>query len=201
MQNNTLSRADLSNETGVAKNVHYGDMLIKFGEVLDVNKENLPMISDESVLTKYKASFLQNGDIIVADTAEDLTVGKCSEIVGLLDEVVLSGLHTIPYRPIEKFASGYLGYYLNSSAYHNQLLPLMQGIKVTSISKSAMQDTNIVYPKSVKEQQKIGDYFRSLDHLITLHQQKCDELRNIKKFMLQNMFISVEKTPTSSGGE
>ena len=77
----------------------------------------------------------------------------------------------------------------------------MQGIKVTSISKSAMQDTNIVYPKSVKEQQKIGDYFRSLDHLITLHQQKCDELRNIKKFMLQNMFISVEKTPTSSGGE
>jgi type I restriction enzyme S subunit len=201
LQNNTLSRADLSNETGVAKNVHYGDMLIKFGEVLDVNKENLPMISDESVLTKYKASFLQNGDIIVADTAEDLTVGKCSEIVGLLDEVVLSGLHTIPYRPIEKFASGYLGYYLNSSAYHNQLLPLMQGIKVTSISKSAMQDTNIVYPKSVKEQQKIGDYFRSLDHLITLHQQKCDELRNIKKFMLQNMFISVEKTPTSSGGE
>ncbi len=191
----------MSNETGVAKNVHYGDMLIKFGEVLDVNKENLPMISDESVLTKYKASFLQNGDIIVADTAEDLTVGKCSEIVGLLDEVVLSGLHTIPYRPIEKFASGYLGYYLNSSAYHNQLLPLMQGIKVTSISKSAMQDTNIVYPKSVKEQQKIGDYFRSLDHLITLHQQKCDELRNIKKFMLQNMFISVEKTPTSSGGE
>ena len=141
LQNNTLSRVDLSNEAGVAKNVHYGDVLIKFGEVLDVNKETLPMISDESVLMKYKASFLQNGDVIVADTAEDSTVGKCSEIDGLLDEVVLSGLHTIPYRPIEKFASGYLGYYLNSSVYHNQLIPLMQGIKVTSISKSAMQDT------------------------------------------------------------
>ena len=84
------------------------------------------MISDESVLMKYKASFLQNGDVIVADTAEDSTVGKCSEIDGLLDEVVLSGLHTIPYRPIEKFASGYLGYYLNSSVYHNQLIPLMR---------------------------------------------------------------------------
>lgn len=172
LQNNTLSRADLSNEAGVAKNVHYGDVLIKFGEVLDVSKEKLPMISDESVLSKYKSSILQNGDVIVADTAEDSTVGKCSEIAGLNDEVVLSGLHTIPYRPIEKFASGYLGYYLNSSAYHNHLIPLMQGIKVTSISKSAMQDTDIVYPKSVEEQGKIGDYFQSLDHLITLHQRE-----------------------------
>lgn len=172
LQNNTLSRADLSNEEGVAKNVHYGDVLIKFREILDVSKEKLPMISDESILSKYKASFLQNGDVIVADTAEDSTVGKCSEIAGLNDEVVLSGLHTIPYRPIEKFASGYLGYYLNSSAYHNQLIPLMQGIKVTSISKSAMQDTVIVCPKSVEEQGKIGDYLQSLDNLITLHQRK-----------------------------
>ena len=188
LQNNTLSRADLSNETGVAKNVHYGDVLIKFGEVLDVSKEKLPMIYDESILSKYKSSFLQNGDVIVADTAEDSTVGKCSEIAGLNDEIVLSGLHTIPYRPIEKFASGYLGYYLNSSAYHNQLIPLMQGIKVTSISKSAMQDTDIVYPKSVEEQGKIGDYFQSLDNLITLHKRKLDHVRNLKKSMLQKMF-------------
>ena len=188
LQNNTLSRADLSNETGVAKNVHYGDVLIKFGEVLDVSKEKLPMISDESILSKYKSSFLQNGDVIVADTAEDSTVGKCSEIAGLNDEIVLSGLHTIPYRPIEKFASGYLGYYLNSSAYHNQLIPLMQGIKVTSISKSAMQDTDIVYPKSMEEQGKIGDYFQSLDNLITLHQKKCEQLTILKKYMLQKMF-------------
>ena len=151
LQNNTLSRADLSNESGVAKNVHYGDVLIKVGEVLDVGKEQLPMILDESVLTKYKASFLQNGDVIVADTAEDSTVGKCSEIAGLNDEIVLSGLHTIPYRPVENFASGYLGYYLNSDTYHNQLLPLMQGIKVTSISKSAMQDTDIFYPSILFE--------------------------------------------------
>ena len=173
LQNNTFSRADLSNEKGVAKNVHYGDVLIKFGEVLDVSKEQLPMITDEKVLTKYKASFLKNGDVIVADTAEDITVGKCSEIAGLNDEVVLSGLHTIPYRPVEKFATGYLGYYLNSRAYHNQLIPLMQGIKVTSISKSAMQDTDIVYPKSMKEQAMIGNYFQSIDNLITLHQWKC----------------------------
>ena len=189
LQNNTLSRADLSNERGIAKNVHYGDVLIKFGDVLDVSREQLPMITDEKILDKYKASFLQNGDVIIADTAEDTTVGKCSEIAGLSDGVVLSGLHTIPYRPVEKFATGYLGYYLNSGAYHNQLIPLMQGIKVTSISKSAMQDTDIVYPKSTEEQAMIGSYFQSLDNLITLHQRKCDELKKMKKYMLQNMFI------------
>ena len=188
LQSNTLSRADLSNETGIAKNVHYGDVLIKFGDVLDVSREQLPMIKDEKILDKYKASFLQNGDVIIADTAEDTTVGKCSEIAGLRDEVVLSGLHTILYRPVEKFATGYLGYYLNSGAYHDQLIPLMQGIKVTSISKSAMQDTDIVYPKSTEEQAMIGSYFQSLDHLITLHQRKCEQTKNLKKYMLQKMF-------------
>jgi type I restriction enzyme, S subunit len=188
LQNNTLSRADLSNKDGVAKNVHYGDILIKFGEVLDVSKESLPMISDEGVLTKYKSSYLQNGDVIVADTSEDSTVGKCSEIAGLNGEIVVSGLHTIPYRPVEQFASGYLGYYLNSSAYHSQLIPLMQGIKVTSISKSAVHDTDIIYPKAKEEQSKIGKYFQSLDHLITLHQRKYDKLVVIKKSMLEKMF-------------
>ncbi len=49
--------------------------------------------------------------------------------------------------------------------------------------------TPINLPHQKEEQIKIGKYFNSLDHLITLHQQKCDELQNIKKFMLQNMFV------------
>ena len=188
LRNNTLSRAELSLENGVAKNVHYGDILVKFGEILDVKKELLPMIVDELVLAKYRDSFLQNGDIVIADTAEDETVGKCSEIEGVSDEKIIAGLHTIPCRPLFNFASGYLGYYLNSDDYHRQLLPLMQGIKVTSISKSALQDTKIQYPKSLEEQEQIGTYFRWFDYLITLHQRKCDETKKLKKYMLQKMF-------------
>ena len=41
---------------------------------------------------------------------------------------------------------------------------------------------------SEAEQLKVGNFIESLDHLITLHQHKCEELQNIKKFMLQNMF-------------
>jgi len=189
LQNNTLSRADLSSEEGIAKNIHYGDILVKFGEVIDVKTESLPMIGDETVIAKYKSSFLQNGDVIVADTAEDETVGKCTEIAGLSDEIVISGLHTIPYRPLQKYAPGYLGYYMNSPSYHNQLLPLMQGIKVTSISKTALQNTDILYPKSATEQAAIGRYFRNLDNLITLHQRELEKLKNIKKSCLENMFV------------
>lgn len=188
MQNNTLSRAELSNEQGSVMNVHYGDVLVKFGEVLNVSEEQLPMIADDIIVEKYKSSFLQNGDVIIADTAEDETVGKCTEIANLQEKAVVSGLHTIPYRPLFKFASGYLGYYMNSAAYHNQLLPLMQGIKVTSISKSSMQNTDIVYPKSVNEQKQIGDYFCKLDRLITLHQRKLEHVKDLKKSMLQKMF-------------
>lgn len=41
---------------------------------------------------------------------------------------------------------------------------------------------------SYEEQKKIGNYFRDLDRLITLHQRKCEQLKELKKFMLQNMF-------------
>lgn len=189
LPNNTLSRAELSYENGVVMNVHYGDVLIKFDECLDVSKERLPFIEKQSVAEKIKTSYLKNGDVIVADTAEDETVGKCTEIIGLTDQKVISGLHTIPLRPNEQFATGYLGFYLNSAAYHRQLKPLMQGIKVTSISKSAMQDTVIKYPSDIREQALIGQYFMNLDHLITLHQRKLEKLQNLKKALLKKMFI------------
>ena len=52
-----------------------------------------------------------------------------------------------------------------------------------------VSNTEFAVPVSQEEQEKIGEYFSSLDHLITLHQRKCDELKKMKKFMLQNMFI------------
>ena len=177
-------------------NVHYGDILVKFGEYIDVSKHQLPYINDEAIANKYDASFLKDGDIIIADTAEDSTVGKCAEILGAKNYLLIAGLHTIPCRPKIKFASKYLGYYMNSSAYRKQLIPLMQGIKVTSISKSSIYDTKLIFPKSISEQAKIGAYFSTLDHLITLHQRKCDETKKLKKFMLQKMFPkNGEKNP------
>ena len=189
LQNNTLSRAELNYENGTVKNIHYGDVLIKFGDYIDASEIELPYVSDEAKADKFKNSYLQDGDIIIADTAEDDTVGKCTEIQGSEGLKLLSGLHTIACRPKEKYGPMFLGYYINSPAYHNQLKPLMQGIKVTSISKSALQDTDMIIPKSLDEQIKIGEYFSNLDNLITLHQRKCEKLIDLKKALLNKMFV------------
>lgn len=187
--NNTLSRADLNYEDGMAKNIHYGDVLIKFGEVLDATNELLPFITNNDVANKLKHAALRDGDIIIADAAEDSMVGKCTELFNIDGQFVLSGLHTIAVRPTLSFATKYLGYYLNSSSYHDQLLSLMQGTKVLSISKTAIQNTNVAFPKSVKEQAKIGNYFQKLDNLINQHQQQITKLNNIKQACLSKMFV------------
>lgn len=138
---------------------------------MNIQNDDLPSIVDESLIKNNLSSLLNNGDVIIADAAEDETVGKCCEIIGVNNEKALAGLHTIPIRPKEKYSSGYLGYYMNSNAYHNQLLPLMQGTKVSSISRSTIKDTFIRYPKFLDEQKYIGSYFQNLDNLITLHQR------------------------------
>ena len=167
--NNTLSRAELSYDEGTVLNVHYGDVLIKYDSVLDVQKDDIPRIPHRC-REDFNGALLQDGDVIIADTAEDETTGKACEIGNLQGSAIVSGLHTMVCRPRHRMASGYLGYYLNSNVYHHQLLPLMQGIKVLSLSRSNIQKTIVSYPTSVKEQQLIASYFRQLDNLITLHQ-------------------------------
>ena len=59
---------------------------------------------------------------------------------------------------------------------------------IPQINNKHVEPYEICLPK-LDEQKMIGRYFSELDHLITLHQRKCDELKNIKKFMLQSMFV------------
>lgn len=62
------------------------------------------------------------------------------------------------------------------------------GMAMPKLNKETCKKIPILCP-GFEEQKKIGDYFRSLDNLITLHQHKCEEIKKLKKFMLQNMFI------------
>jgi type I restriction enzyme S subunit len=186
--NNTLSRANLNYDDGKIKSVHYGDILIKFGAVTDCRIDEIPFITGAEA-ADYKNQILQNGDILIADAAEDETVGKATEIAGITDIPMVSGLHTIAYRPKIKMRPNYLGYYMNSPSYHRQLLPLMQGIKVLSISKSNLAKTTVCYPISGQEQSQIGRLFADLDRLITLHQRELEKLQNIKKALLEKMFV------------
>lgn len=186
---NTLSRGDLTPSGDGVLNVHYGDVLVKFGNVLDVSGGGVPAISNVDAEKRLSpASFLQDGDVVIADTAEDDSVGKVTEILGVGSGKVVSGLHTYACRPLIDLAPGFLGQTLNSHHFHTQVVLKSQGSKVTSINKPALSTTEVLYP-SLPEQQAIGSYFRSLDALIDAEQKKLDTLRNLKSALLTQMFV------------
>lgn len=187
LRNNSLARAELA-KIGKIRNIHYGDVLINYPEVLNISTATVPFIAESRVNSISKDSYLENGDIVIADTAEDESVGKTTEIQGITDHKIVSGLHTIPCRPLVNFSPNFLGFLLNSPSYHDQLKPLIQGIKVSSISKKALGETRVCFAKDLDEQAQIGGFFNGLEMLITLHQRKLEALKKLKRTLLQKMF-------------
>ena len=182
-----MARAELA-KIGKIRNIHYGDVLINYPEVLNISTATVPFIAESRVNSISKDSYLENGDIVIADTAEDESVGKTTEIQGITDHKIVSGLHTIPCRPLVNFSPNFLGFLLNSPSYHDQLKPLIQGIKVSSISKKALGETRVCFAKDLDEQAQIGGFFNGLEMLITLHQRKLETLKKLKRTLLQKMF-------------
>ena len=186
LNNSTFSRDCLNYEAGNVKYIHYGDILVKFSFVIDVQSANVPYVSEDLDCEKY--ALLSDGDIIIADTAEDDTVGKTVEIMNTHGGKIISGLHTIACHPRERFASKYLGYFMNTDIYHNQLRPYMQGIKVTSVSKANIALTKILIP-CLAEQQKIVDCLSALNDVIEKQKETLAEWEELKKGLLQQMFV------------
>lgn len=187
ISNNTLSRENLNNRGGAVRNIHYGDILTKFPEVLDCNEEEIPYVNELSLLSS-STQLLQDGDIVVADTAEDETVGKVIEVQNLGDSKLVAGLHTIPCRVKKgEFAPGWLGYYMNSDLFHNQILPYITGIKVSSISKGAISETLILVPP-FDEQEKIVQSLNKIQLLMTTETKVVNKIKLVKNGCLSKMF-------------
>ena len=189
LQNNTFSRELLTNEETEMQNIHYGDVLIKYGSCVDIDKEDVPYIKSDAPVDKFAPeSYLMSGDVVIADTAEDYTVGKATEIINPNNKKILSGLHTIPCRPIMSFAPMFMGYYLNSSSFRSQIMPLIQGTKVSSIGKTQLMKTTVYIPP-VDEQKRIADFLYSIDTKINLLSETADKMIQLKSAMLQQLFI------------
>lgn len=181
---NTLSRDKLNYSFGAVKNIHYGDVLVKYGDNIDVSSEIVPFVNPEAYPMAVKGDLLQNGDIVLADTAEDNSVGKVTEVVHADKIKCVSGLHTICLRPHAGiFASGYLGYFMNSSVYHNQLIPYIQGIKVSSISKQAIKET-VVYAPEIEKQKEVVSILTDMDKEIDALADKLQKYYQIKQGMM-----------------
>ena len=92
------------------------------------------------------------------------------------------------FRPSEKIDSYYLAYMLRSESTRAKIILLAQGISRYNISKNKVMEIAVSLP-SLDEQKMIGQYFSQLDNLITLHQRELEKLQNIKKSMLEKMFV------------
>lgn len=195
LSTNSYSRTDMNEVQGTVKNIHYGDVLIKFNHIIDLSKHQLPYLIDynsipEDILKEQlKKQLIKNGDIVIADTAEDYTAGKVCEVINVNDNLVVSGLHTMLCRPKpDLFSLGFLGYFMNSYTYHHQLLRLITGTKVCSIIKKEIIKTKILIP-CLEEQTKIADFLSAFDRKIDNQKAQLEHWKQIKKGLLQQMFV------------
>ena len=163
-------------------------MLIKYGPVLDATSDVLPFITEYNDKNAHK-QLLQSGDVIIADTAEDEAVGKATEIINVGTRKVVSGLHTIACRPRVEMTPTYLGFYINSETYHQQLYSLMQGVKVLSISKSNIEGTTLCYPTEA-EQQKICGLLNLIELRIVKQRQLIEHLKKYKRGVYKSIFAN-----------
>lgn len=183
--NNAFTRAQMS-ESGKVKNIHYGDILTKYGAYVNGSSDSIPYISKKVDLARFAdRCYLQSADIIMADTAEDETVGKVLEVVSV-DCPILAGQHTLLCRPKVKFAPKFLGYYLNAACYHDQLIPYIVGTKVSSVSKASVAQTELVVP-DYEEQQAIAEILSNMDSEIEALEQKLAKYRQVKQGMMQQL--------------
>lgn len=178
---------DQMTDIGTIQNVHYGDILTKYGACLDMANTDVPYLLETVSVRKYsESSYVREGDVIIADTAEDSTVGKCVELVNVYGKV-LSGQHTMLCRPKVTFAPKFLGYYMNAGCFHNQMLPFITGIKVSSISKANISTLVLKYPTLVEEQQAIAQVFSDMDEEIAQLEKKLAKYQQIKQGMMQEL--------------
>ena len=87
----------------------------------------------------------------------------------------------------KRFDLKFLCTLLGTDSMLNQYNARAAGSTVNNLNKELVGGTIISFPTN-DEQVKIGEYFNRLDHLITLHQRKCEMLKKIKKSMLEKMF-------------
>lgn len=180
----------------------------KVGELLEERNEQAPMSEDYPLMAfianqgvapkgeRYDRSALVNdetgkkykrtefGDFIYS--SNNLETGS----IGLnkYGNACISPVYSI-FKPTGKAELDFLGRRFLRKDFINEMVRWRQGVVYGQwkIHETDFMKIEVRIP-SIDEQKKIGQYFDSLDNLITLHQRKCDELQELKKYMLQNMF-------------
>ena len=141
-------------ETGIPC-VNYGEIHSKYGFELDIEKHPLKCVSEEYINSSPN-SLLNKGDLVFADTSEDLEgSGNFTQLVS--DDTTFAGYHTVIARQLKNHDNRFLAYALDSEYYRNQVRRAVKGVKVFSITQAILKDTSVLLP-SIEEQKAISSY-------------------------------------------
>jgi type I restriction enzyme, S subunit len=190
---NTLSRDNLSYESGSVRNIHYGDIHTRYSTSFRIHEESVPFVkSTETALKQRPDAYCQEGDLVFADASEDVTdVGKSIELVELHGEIVLSGSHTILARQkANVFEVGFAGHLFKGRAVRAQIERESQGTKVLQISPVRLAGIRVAFPEDRDEQRRIAACLASLDALIAANTHKHAALQRHKRGLMQQLFPS-----------
>ena len=157
---------------------------IQHGIINDDNLNHLP----ESFIEQYPDFILKEGDIVVGlnrpITNGNLKIARIPSKYN--DSLLYQRAGKVVYK---EECDRDFSYVLLSQEILKHTLVEAVGSDQPFISTSKLDKWQMMIPKDIEEQHKIGEYFSNLDNLITLHQRKVDNLKNLKKYMLQNMFV------------
>jgi len=135
--------------------VNYGEIHSKYGFELDLEKHPLKCVH-EGYLESSPSSLLNKGDLVYADTSEDLEgSGNFTQLVS--DEKTFAGYHTVIARQTRNHDDRFLAYALDSDYCRNQIRRMVKGVKVFSITQTILKDTSILLP-SYDEQRSISSF-------------------------------------------
>lgn len=146
-----------------------------------INYDDIQYISDEDFNEINKRSKVDVNDILMG------MIGTIGNLALIRTEPDFAIKNVALIKDTKQASYLYLYHYLQSKNIEKQLFLGMDGGTQKFLALKKIRELNILIP-SKNEQLKIGEFLENLDHLITLHQRKCDDMKQLKKFMLQKMF-------------
>lgn len=178
-----ITKADLVDK-GISV-ISYGQIHSKLNTGTCI-KDSLIKYVPEIFLENNNASLVKKGDIIFADTSEDLEgCGNCIYIDR--DMLLYAGYHTIIAKNISTYINRFFSYLFQTDCWRSQIRKMVNGVKLFSIPQKLLSSTDIITP-SLSEQQSIADYLdqkcSEIDKLISIKQQKIEKLKDYKKSLI-----------------
>ena len=163
----------------------FGTPIILYGR-LYTKYETVIVNVDTFADAKQGSVYSRGGEVIVpasGETAEDISIASVVEKSGVL----LGGDLNI-ITPSADLDSAFLAISISNGKPHEDMAKMAQGKSVVHLHNTDLEKIDLAYP-SHEEQTQISGFFRGIDNLITLHQRKYEKLKQIKKSMLEKMFV------------